>query len=109
MDENMDPKKIDHNKFSEDVGKSEKRKIKARKHKADNVWYGLGMFGLVGWAVSVPTLIGLAIGIWLDSKWDTRISWTLMLLFIGLVLGCLNAWYWVSKERESIEKDREND
>jgi ATP synthase protein I len=25
-------------------------------------------------------------------------SWTLMLLGAGIVMGCLNAWYWVKKE-----------
>ena len=108
-DKEMDLEKTDHDKFSEEVAKFEKRKIKARKRRGENVWYGLGMFGLVGWAVSVPTLIGLALGLWLDSKVEGQISWTLMCLFIGVVLGCLNAWYWVSKERERIEKDKEND
>ena len=30
-----------------------------------------------------------------------------MLLFCGLILGCLNAWYWVSQEREIIEQEKE--
>jgi len=109
MANNSKSQKNDHEKFTEEVGKCEKRKIKARKRKSEDVWFGLGMFGLVGWAVSVPTLIGLAIGIWVDSKWESPISWTLIFLFIGVVLGCLNAWYWVSKERQSIEKDRNNE
>ena len=25
-----------------------------------------------------------------------------MLLIIGLILGCLNAWFWVQKERRAI-------
>ena len=106
---NMDSKNNDHEKFTEEVGKSEQRKINARKRRSEDVWFGLGMFGLVGWAVSVPTLIGLAIGIWIDSKWKSPISWTLIFLFIGVVLGCLNAWYWVSRERQSIEKERNNE
>lgn len=105
----MNPEKNDHYKFCEEVGKDEKRKIKARKRRGESVWYGLGMFGLVGWAVSVPTLIGLAIGLWMDAKVKGQISWTLIFLFIGVVIGCLNAWYWVSKERENIEKDKKND
>ena len=35
-------------------------------------------------------------------------SWTLMLLGVGVILGCLNAWFWVSKERQIIEKERRN-
>jgi ATP synthase protein I len=58
----------------------------------------LGMFGLVGWAVAIPTLIGIAVGIWIDKRWPSPYSWTLMLLVIGVVVGCLNAWYWVRRE-----------
>jgi ATP synthase protein I len=30
-----------------------------------------------------------------------------MLLVIGLVLGCLNAWRWVSKENRDIHRELE--
>jgi ATP synthase protein I len=84
--------------LAETVGKKEARKIKARKEKDRGVWFGLGMFGLVGWAVAVPTLIGIAVGVWIDKTFASPHSWTLMGLFIGVVLGCLNAWYWVNRE-----------
>jgi ATP synthase protein I len=58
------------------------------------------MFGLIGWSVAIPTLLGAALGMWIDSKVDGRQSWTLMLLIGGLVLGCLNAWRWVREESE---------
>lgn len=74
------------------------RKLKARSEKHRSVWFGLGMFGLVGWSVVVPTILGIALGVWLDGQLDDRISWTLTLLFVGVVLGCLNAWYWVKRE-----------
>ena len=35
-------------------------------------------------------------------------SWTLMLLVIGLCLGCLNAWHWVSKEDKEMREEQEN-
>lgn len=74
-----------------------------------SVWFGLGTFGLVGWSVAVPTLVGLAVGLWLDGRTETRFSWTLTLLVAGLIAGCVLAWYWVSRERESIEKDRDDE
>ena len=80
------------------VGEKEARKIKARKEKDRSVWFGLGMFGLVGWSVAIPTLIGIAVGIWIDTTWPGPYSWTLMFLFIGVIVGCLNAWYWVKRE-----------
>jgi len=92
--------------FARQVGRRETRKIKARRTRDQrSVWFGLGMFGIVGWSVAIPTLIGVIVGIWIDTKWPSRFSWTLMLLFIGVVLGCINAWYWVTKERKEIERE----
>jgi ATP synthase protein I len=64
------------------------------------------MFGLVGWSVAVPALIGVAVGLWIDARWPSRFSWTLMLLVLGMALGCLNAWNWIS--RESQEEDQKS-
>lgn len=79
------------------------RKEKARQSGRPGVWFGLGMFGLVGWAVAVPTLIGVALGVWLDRIAPQDFSWTLALLLAGVALGCLNAWLWVEKERQRHE------
>ena len=94
-------------KFIQEIEKKEKRKLKARKNKDRAIWMGFGLFGVIGWSVMIPTIIGVAIGIWIDSRWPSRISWTLTLLFIGIIIGCLNAWYWVQKERQTIEEERE--
>ena len=93
-------------KLSKAVEAKEARKIKARREKNRGVWFGLGMFGLVGWSVAVPTLIGIALGVWIDLKWPSRYSWTLMLLIIGVILGCLNAWFWIACERKKIGNRR---
>jgi ATP synthase protein I len=82
----------------ETVGTKENRKIRARQEEDRGVWFGLGMFGLVGWSVAIPALIGIAAGIWIDKRWPSHYSWTLMLLVIGVGVGCLNAWYWVKRE-----------
>lgn len=84
--------------LSKRVGAKEARKMKARREQDRGVWFGLGMFGLIGWSVAIPTLAGIALGVWIDLKWPSRYSWTLMLLVIGVALGCLNAWHWIRKE-----------
>ena len=89
------------------VGAKETRKLQARREKHRTVWFGLGMFGLVGWSVAIPTVAGIALGWWLDSleaSWARRYSWTLTLLVVGVVLGCMNAWLWLSRERKEIER-----
>ncbi len=95
--------------LSQVVGAKAARKLKARRNPAQGVWFGLGMMGLVGWSVVVPTLLGAALGIWLDRRQPGRLSWTLTLLILGLVIGCLNAWHWVSKEDQEMREEQEND
>lgn len=80
------------------VGRKAERKLRARRTGRRGVWFGLGMFGLVGWAVALPTVGGVALGLWLDGRWPSRISWTLTLMLSGALLGSLNAWYWVKRE-----------
>nr|WP_320015618.1 AtpZ/AtpI family protein [uncultured Desulfobacter sp.] len=95
-------------KFSEAVDVREIRKLRARKKKGHFLWFGLGTFGIVGWSVAIPMVVCIFIGIWLDSRYPGQYAWTLMLLAIGLILGCLNAWTWISRERKNIKKEREN-
>ena len=92
--------------FPGQVGRREKRKLRARQEEKNEVWFGLGMFGVVGWSVAIPTLAGVFFGIWLDRAWPGPHSWTLMLLVIGLILGCLNAWLWVRRQTRAIGKQR---
>ena len=104
------PKKPDQQApdFAEQVGVKAMRKIKARGNATPGVWFGLGMMGLVGWSVVVPTLLGAALGIWLDDRHPGAHSWTLALLVAGLVLGCFNAWRWVAKEDKAMHENNED-
>ena len=94
-------------RFPDAVDAVEKRKLRARERKMDPVWFGLGMFGMVGWAIAIPTVLGIFLGVWIDLRWPGPWSWTLMLLGAGLVLGCLNAGFWVNRERRMIDRERE--
>jgi ATP synthase protein I len=92
--------------FSDTIGRKAARKIKARAS-TENAWFGLGMMGLVGWSVTVPTILGVAAGIWLDNRHPGKISWTLTLLITGLMIGCLNAWYWVAQQNAHMQEDND--
>jgi len=94
--------------FRREVGVKAARKLHARRSMS-GVWLGLGMMGLIGWSVVVPTLLGAALGIWLDQRHPGRHSWTLTLLIIGLVVGCLNAWHWVDKENSEMREEQDDD
>ena len=99
--------KNDENKFSEQIATKEKRKLKAQQVTSGSAWSGIGMFGMVGWSVTIPTLLGAALGIWLDKKYSQSFSWTLSFLLAGLIAGCVIAWYWVAKEDKEIHQDKE--
>lgn len=94
--------------LSQQVGAKAARKLKAQRHSTPGVWSGLGMMGLIGWSVVVPTLLGAALGIWLDKHHPGEHSWTLALLIAGLAIGCLNAWLWVAKEEQAMREDDED-
>ncbi|MEE4382695.1 MAG: AtpZ/AtpI family protein [Pseudomonadales bacterium] len=83
-----------------EVGRRAERKLRARRRPKPAVWFGLGMFGVVGWSVAIPTLAGIALGLWMDERWPGDVSWTLTGLFVGAALGCLNAWYWIRQESD---------
>jgi ATP synthase protein I len=94
--------------FADEVGAKAARKLKARRS-PPGVWFGLGMMGLIGWSVAIPTLVGAALGLWLDDHFPGTHAWTLALLMAGLAIGCLNAWHWVAQEDRAMREDQLDD
>ena len=92
----------------EEVGAKAARKLRARRHSAQGVWFGLGMMGLIGWSVAIPTLLGAALGHLAGQTLSGGHSWTLTLLIVGLAIGCLNAWHWVAKEDKAMREEQED-
>lgn len=86
-----------------------RRKLRARRHAVPGLWSGLGMMGLIGWSVVVPTLLGAALGLWLEKHYPAKHGWTLALLVAGLVIGCFNAWQWVAKEDRAMREEQKDD
>ncbi len=80
------------------ISRKARRMARARGRSPRSAWLGLGMFGMVGWAIAVPTLAGVAMGLFIDARMPGEMSWTLALLLAGVAVGCLNAWYWVQRE-----------
>jgi ATP synthase protein I len=95
--------------FSEKIENKANRKLKAIAHPDNSIWFGLGMMGLIGWSVVVPTLLGAAVGLWVDHHYPNQHSWTLALMISGLVLGCFNAAIWVSNENNNINEKEQSD
>lgn len=86
--------------FLEEVKEKENRKMKSISESSKSLFFGLGMFGLVGWAVVIPSIFLTLLGSWIDKKWPSAYSWSLTFLFFGVVLGCYYAWHWIESERK---------
>ena len=99
--------KKDTNYFAKEVREKANRKLKTLGENKRSVWFGLGMFGIIGWTVAVPTLLGAALGIGLDRKHPESFSWTLTCLILGLFTGCLIAWHWITKEHKEMSENDE--
>lgn len=79
------------------IARKAERRAQSLREGRHSIWFGIGMFGLVGWAVAVPTVAGIALGLWVDRRFADGPSWTLTGLVLGVLLGSLNAWWWVKR------------
>ena len=80
------------------VESKQERIIRGREHK-NAVLRSIAILGVIGWSVVLPTLVGVAAGAWIDGRWPARFSWTLILMTIGLALGCTNAWLHIGRHQ----------
>ncbi len=79
------------------IARKADRKLRARAAGSPEPWFGLGLFGMIGWSVALPAVLGALLGLWLDRAHPGRFSWTLSLLLGGLTLGCIAAWQWMDR------------
>ena len=91
--------------FARKVASEEARKLRVQRQGQKAAWFGLGMSGMIGWSVAVPTVGGAALGLWLDQRHPGTFSWTLALLFAGLFIGCANAWFWIDQQDQAMHDD----
>ncbi|NCD19079.1 MAG: ATP synthase subunit [Actinobacteria bacterium] len=94
--------------FAHRVGGSARRRIASRRA-GRSVLSWFGAFGVIGWSVALPTLAGVALGIWLDERLTGSTSWTLTLLVVGLAAGIWIAWGWVRREGRGDDEDLDDE
>lgn len=87
-----------NHQLEREIGRKAERHRHALREGDRGIWYTLGLMGFVGWSISVPTLLGVALGQWIDHRWPGHVSWTLTLLALGLAIGCAHVWRWISTE-----------
>ncbi len=58
----------------------------------------LGQIGILGWAVVVPTLLGVVLGRVADRAFGTGVFFTAPAIMIGAAIGFHAAWKWMHKQ-----------
>lgn len=86
-------------RFVREIRSKASRQLRARREGDRSILKGLGLFGVVGWSISLPTLLGLAVGRWIDTRHPGSISWTLTFLLLGVLVGCWSAWNWIQQQQ----------
>jgi len=85
MSDDPDPEKESSRSALRRIGRDAERKREARAKGDRGIWFGFGMFGLVGWSVAVPTLAGVALGLWLDAGFGGHGSLFALTAAVGIV------------------------
>ncbi len=93
--------------FLKHIREKEQRKLRSQRQGPQDIWFFLGFFGLVGWSVAMPMVLGIFLGLWLDGLAHTSGLWTLVCLVAGLAAGLVNAWLWIKRQGNNIKKERE--
>lgn len=98
-----------HRSAEEEIGRRARRLARARKGPGASPLRGLGVFGMIGWSIAVPTVGGAFLGLWLDRHLPRDFQWTLALILGGVVLGSVIAWAWVSRESRDDGSEHDDD
>ena len=101
----MNPKS---DRSAEDIRRRAERLQRSRRSPGASPLRGLGVFGMIGWSIAVPTVGGAFLGLWLNQVAPQKFSWPIALILGGVVVGGIIAWSWVSKETQGQnEQNRE--
>ena len=73
----------------------------ARREKGHrSFWRSLNVLGMVGWPIVLGSVGGALLGRSMDTRFDSGIRFTLMLLTAGVLLGSFVAWKTVTQKHD---------
>ena len=81
-----------------EVGTRQERIARGRSDR-NSILSSIAILGVVGWSVTMPTVLGVILGVWIARRWPSRFSWALTLLMVGLAVGCTNAWLRIRRDQ----------
>lgn len=63
-------------------------------------WQSLRVLGMVGWPIALGSVGGALLGRSLDVRLESGMRFTLMLMTVGLIFGCVAAWKAVTQDND---------
>ncbi|MEJ2576060.1 MAG: AtpZ/AtpI family protein [Gammaproteobacteria bacterium] len=76
----------------EQLARQAKRRRQAE-HDRSSILAQTVYLGTLGLVLVLPVIVGAYLGRWLDTRLaGYSISWTISLIFVGLVVGAFNVW-----------------
>ncbi|OUL95659.1 AtpZ/AtpI family protein [Paraburkholderia hospita] len=91
--------KKDRDHVADAARRAAKRDATGREEPEPSLGARLGQIGVLGWTIVLPTLLGLALGRWLDRFAGTRVFFSAPLLMIGAAIGLWSAWRWMHRQQ----------
>jgi ATP synthase protein I len=88
----------DSNGMASAARKAVQSALRAREAPEPSLGSRLGQIGILGWSIVVPTLLGLALGHWLDRHFHTGVFFAAPLLMVGAGIGLWSAWKWMHRQ-----------
>lgn len=100
--------KPESDRSADDIRRSAERMRRARNESGFSPLRGLGAFGMIGWAIAVPTVGGAFLGLWLNRVAPQDFSWPIALILGGAVIGGMIAWNWIDKEGSEPPRSKQD-
>ena len=85
--------------FLDQMKRRRERRERNKREGEPSFWQSVGAMGMVGWAVALPTALGVLLGRWLDGRLEAGHVFMVFFMLVGLAIGCVTAWRAVSEHR----------
>jgi ATP synthase protein I len=93
-----------HDRLAGAAREAAERDSRGRAEPEPSLGSRLGQIGILGWAIVLPTLLGLAFGHWLDRTFGTRVFFSALFLMLGAVVGFWSAWKWMHRQQRGHDE-----
>jgi ATP synthase protein I len=96
--------KRDADSMAQAARQAVERERQAQEESEPSLGARLGQIGILGWTIVVPTLLGLALGHWLDRHLRTGVFFSAPLLMAGAAVGMWSAWKWMHRQTRRVQQ-----